>query len=141
MNIEVKKLHPQAILPSRAHYDDAGLDLCLLHDLTLAPGEKIAAETGITLAIPTGHVGLVWDKSSIPFKYDIKTMGGVIDAQYRGEVKVLLINLGKETISLEAGSKIAQLLIQKVELSEVQEVDELTETVRGEAGFGSTGIK
>lgn len=139
MELLIKKLHPEAKLPERSHHDDAGLDICSLETFTLEPKSKVAASTGIALAIPTGYVGLIWDKSSIPFHYGVKSMGGVIDAQYRGEVKVLLVNLSDDPVTFTAGQKIAQLLIQKVELPVPKEVAELPNSVRGEAAFGSTG--
>lgn len=139
MELLVKKLHPEAKLPERYHHDDAGLDLSSLEDFTLAPGERKAAPTGIAVAMPTGHVGLIWDKSSVPFKYGVKSMGGVIDAQYRGEVKVIMINLSQETVAFTAGQKLAQLLIQKIELFPIKEVADLEETERGEKAFGSSG--
>ena len=116
MELLVKKLHPDAKMLERANHDDAGLDLCALEEFTLEPGNRTAASTGIAVAIPTGHVGLIWDKSSIPFKYGVKTMGGVIDAQYRGEVKVLMVNLSQQSVTFTAGQKLAQLVVQKVEL-------------------------
>ena len=139
MKLEVKKLQPDAVLPARAHHDDAGLDLYANETLTLEPGERRTVKTGIALAIPTGYVGLIWDKSSIPHKWGVKTMGGVIDASYRGEVGVIMVNLSQESYVIEKGAKISQLLIQKVELPEVCEVLELDDTIRGEGGFGSTG--
>ena len=92
------------------------------------------------MAIPSGFVGLVWDKSGLAAKAGLKTMGGVIDASYRGELKVIIANQGSEVYRIEEGAKIAQLLIQKVELPEVVEVADLDATVRGEGGFGSTGV-
>lgn len=139
MELLVKKLHPDAIVPERTHHDDAGLDLCALEAVTLEPGERMAVSTGIAAAIPTGYVGLIWDKSSVPFKYGVKSMGGVIDAQYRGEVKVIMVNLSQESVAFTAGQKLAQLLIQKVELLPTKEVEDLDETERGEGGFGSSG--
>lgn len=139
MKLLVQKLDERAVLPSRSHHDDAGLDLYALEAVTLAPGERQAVGTGVALAIPSGYVGLIWDKSGIAFKQGVKGMGGVIDAQYRGEVKVILVNLSQETVTFEAGQKIAQLLVQKVKLPEVEVVDALPESVRGEGGFGSTG--
>lgn len=139
MKLEVKKLDPGAQLPARAHHDDAGLDLYANETFELKPGERRTAKTGIALAIPTGYVGLIWDKSSIPHKWGVKTMGGVIDASYRGEVGVIMANLSKEPYVVEKGAKISQLLVQRVELPEVCEVGELDDTIRGEGGFGSTG--
>lgn len=139
MKLEAKKLQPDALLPARAHADDAGLDLFANEALTLEPGMRRTVKTGIALAIPTGYVGLIWDKSSIPHKWGVKTMGGVIDASYRGEVGVIMVNLSEEPYVIEKGAKISQLLIQKVELPEVCEVSELDDTIRGEGAFGSTG--
>lgn len=139
MKLEAKKLQPDALLPARAHADDAGLDLFANEALTLEPGMRRTVKTGIALAIPTGYVGLIWDKSSIPHKWGVKTMGGVIDASYRGEIGVIMVNLSEETQKFEKGAKISQLLIQRVELPEVCEVTELDDTIRGEGGFGSTG--
>lgn len=137
MDLRFKKLHENAVLPERTHHDDAGLDLCSLQEVTLQPGERKALGTGIAMAIPSGYVGLIWDKSSVPFKYGVKTMGGVVDAQYRGEVKVLMINLSQEPVTFTVGQKLAQMVIQKVELLPVQEVSDLSETERGERGFGN----
>jgi len=139
MNLEVKKLVSDAKLPVRAHSDDAGLDLFSLEEYKLHKGEKRLIRTGIALAIPTGFVGLIWDKSGMALKYGLKTLGGVIDAQYRGEVTVIMVNLGEEDFLVEKGAKIAQLLIQKVEFPEICEREELGDTLRSEAGFGSTG--
>ncbi len=139
MKLNIKKLHPDALVPARAHHDDAGLDLYTYVAFELAPGERKTVPTGIALAIPTGYVGLIWDKSSVPHKWGVKTMGGVVDASYRGEVGVIMVNLSDETQKFEKGAKISQLLIQKVELPEVCEVTELDDTIRGAGGFGSTG--
>lgn len=139
MKLEIKKLHPDAKLPTRAHADDAGLDMYSLEAITIAPGEKVALNTGIAMAIPTGYVGLMWDKGSVGVRGGVKTLGGVVDAAYRGDVIVGLVNLSKEPYIVEKGAKISQLLIQKVELPEVCEVSELDDTIRGEGAFGSTG--
>jgi dUTP pyrophosphatase len=139
MKLSVKKLDPEAKVPTRAHADDAGLDLYSNEDYELQPGERRTVKTGIALAIPSGYVGLIWDKSSIPHKFGVKTMGGVIDASYRGEIGVIMVNLSQEPYKIEKLAKISQLLIQKVELPEVCEVEELDDTIRGVSGFGSTG--
>jgi dUTP pyrophosphatase len=140
MKLEVKKLDPEAKLPTRAHSDDAGLDLYSVEECALASGERRAMKTGIAVAIPSGYVGLIWDKSGIAAKAGLKTMGGVIDAAYRGEIQVIIANLSDTLYEIQKGSKIAQLLIQKVELPEVCEVSKLDDTLRGEGGFGSTGL-
>jgi dUTP pyrophosphatase len=141
MKLDVRKLVSEAKLPSRAHADDAGLDLYSVEDCVLAPGERRAVRTGIAMAIPTGYVGLIWDKSGLATKAGLKAMGGVIDAAYRGEVQVIVVNLSQESYRVEKGSKISQILIQEVELADVCEVTELSDTIRGEEGFGSTGSR
>ncbi|MEK6950655.1 MAG: dUTP diphosphatase [Nanoarchaeota archaeon] len=141
MTISIKKLHPAAKLPAYAHLGDAGLDLYSAETTTLLPQERKLISTGIALAIPAGYVGLVWDKSGIATNHGLKTMAGVIDAGYRGEIRILIHNLSSKPYTVEAGSKIAQLLIQPVERRKMVEVDELDDTSRGEKGFGSSGIQ
>ena len=140
MNIQVKKLHPDAIVPSFAHPGDAGMDLYSVEDMVLAPGERRSVPTGIAIALPDGYVSLVWDKSGPSHKFGVKTLGGVLDSGYRGEYLIGLVNLGQETFEIRKGQKIAQLLIQKVERPDIEEVDELSDTSRGTGGFGSTGV-
>ena len=139
MIIEFKKTSEKAQLPSFAHPNDAGMDLYTIENLVLQPGERGRLSTGIAMAIPQGYVGLIWEKSGLSFKQGIKTMGGVIDAGYRGEVIIGVINTSNEAYSFAEGDKVAQMLIQKIEHPEWKEVEELSETDRGEGGFGSTG--
>jgi len=139
MRLKIKRIHPSAKLPSYGHAGDAGLDLFACLDLTLAPGEVQAVPTGIQMAIPPGHVGLVWDKSGISLK-GVHRLAGVVDAGYRGEVKVVMINLGPAPYEIKAGMKIAQMLIQPVAGVSVEEAADLDGTSRGEGGFGSTGL-
>ena len=110
-----------------------------LDELTIPAGGRALVSTGIALEIPSGFVGLIWDKSGLSIKNGLKTLGGVVDAGYRGEVKVGIVNLSNEDYALQAGDKVAQMLIQKVEQPVVEEVDELSDTSRGTGGFGSTG--
>lgn len=138
MKLFVKKLKEEAKIPTRAHHDDAGIDLYAYSHHTVSPHQKLMIPTGISLEIEQGYVGLIWDKSSIGSK-GIKTLGGVIDAGYRGEIHILVHNLSDESYTFEHGHKVAQMLIQKVEFPEIEEVDELSETKRGDGGFGSTG--
>lgn len=140
MNIHVKKLHPEAIVPAFAHPGDAGMDLYSVEDMVLEPGERRSVPTGIAIALPDGYVSLVWDKSGVSHKFGVKTLGGVLDSGYRGEYLIGLINLGQENFEIKKGQKIAQLLIQKVERPDITVVDELDETSRGAGGFGSTGV-
>lgn len=115
------------------------MDLFADEEITLSPGERVQIHTGIALAIPDGFVGLVWDKSGLSHKYGLKTLGGVIDAGYRGEILVGMVNLGDTAHTFQIGDKIAQMLIQKIEHPNIEEVSVLDETIRGEKGFGSTG--
>lgn len=140
MQLRIKKLHSDAKIPSYAHPGDAGMDVFVLESLTLTPGERGLVRTGISLEFPEGYVLLVWDKSGISTKHGIKTLAGVIDSGYRGEIQIGVVNLGQETHTFEAGSKVAQILVQPIVTAEIQEVEDLSETSRGEGGFGSTGI-
>jgi dUTP pyrophosphatase len=137
-SLPAKRLDPNATLPTRAHPDDAGLDLHALEDGELAPGAGTLARTGIAIALPEGTVGLVADRSSMA-KKGLKTVGGVIDAGYRGEIRIVLRNIGAETVRFAKGERIAQLLILPCLTPAVVESDDLGETGRGEKGFGSTG--
>lgn len=131
------------LMPTRAHEHDAGLDLKCAHrfGVTLAPGERQLVDTGVKVAIPAGYVGLVHPRSGHAHKYGITVNNapGTIDAGYVGNVLVNLINHGSETVALEYGDRIAQLLVQRVELPELEVVDSLDTTTRGTAGHGSTG--
>ncbi len=138
MELKVKRIHDAAKLPSYGHRGDAGLDLYSSTKCVLAGGEVKAITTGIQLEIPSGYVGLVWDKSGISLN-GVHRLAGVIDAGYRGEVKVVMANLGDTDFSVEIGMKIAQLLIQPIVEVNVVNADELKETSRGARGFGSTG--
>ena len=125
--------------PARGSEHAAGADLHAAADITLAPGERALVPTGLQLAIPAGHVGLVWPRSGLAVRHGIDTLAGVIDSDYRGEVRVLLVNHGAEPFAIRRGDRIAQLLIQRVERAEFVPVAELPASDRGEGGFGSTG--
>jgi dUTP pyrophosphatase len=137
-SVEILRILPEAVLPTRAHADDAGLDLYALEDLILLPQKGGAARTGIAIALPKGFVGLIADRSSMA-KRGIKTAGGVIDAGYRGEIQVVLWNLSGEIAEIKKGERIAQLLILPIATPAVMEARTLDETQRGVNGFGSTG--
>jgi dUTP pyrophosphatase len=139
MILKIKKLDPDATLPKFAHPGDAGMDLYANETVTLQPGESAKIKTGISMEIPEGYVGLVWDKSGLATNNKIKTLGGVIDSGYRGESLLGVINLGSEPYTFEKGHKVAQMLIQKIERPEIIEAEELSDTSRGTGGFGSTG--
>ena len=138
MLLKVKRIHEDAKLPVYGHKGDAGMDLFACVQKTLPPLQPAAVPTGIQIAVPENHVGLIWDKSGISLQ-GVHRLAGVVDSGYRGEVKVVLINLSREQIVIEKGMKIAQMLIQPVSAVTVKETDNLDKTVRGENGFGSTG--
>lgn len=140
MELHIQLLHPEAKAPHYAHSDDAGMDLFAVEDMEIATGERAIVPTGVAMAIPDGHVGLVWDKSGIATKTGLTTIAGVIDAGYRGEIKIAVLNTGAEPYVVRAGEKIAQMLIQPVHQPTVTVVESLEETARGEGGFGSTGL-
>jgi dUTP pyrophosphatase len=140
MKLEVKKLDPRAKLPSYVHPGDAGLDFFALDDFVVpAHGRKSGIRTGVAVAIPEGYVGLFWDKSGLAANHGLKVMAGVIDAGYRGELLLTLLNTSDQDYHFKAGEKVMQMLIQKVESVDVVEVQELADTSRGLGGFGSTG--
>jgi len=138
--VKIKKLKPDAVLPSYAHPGDAGMDVYASEDVHIKKGERAKVPTGIAMEIPDGYVGLVWDKSGLSMNHGLKTLGGVIDAGYRGEVMIGVINLSdNQDYTVVKGHKVAQILIQKIESPTIQEVAELVDSSRGAKGFGSTG--
>ncbi len=141
IDLPVRRLRPDVPLPVYAHDGDAGLDLAAADETAIASGQRVAVATGLAIAVPRGWVGLVHPRSGLALKQGVTVANapGTIDAGYRGELKVLLVNLGPRTVVLRAGERIAQLLLQQVGQARVVEVDELDETSRGAAGFGSTG--
>lgn len=140
MKLRVKRISAGAKLPVYGHPGDAGMDLFAAEEVVLGAGEVKAVPTGVKMAIPGGYVGLIWAKSGISLQ-GVHRLAGVVDAGYRGEVKVVMVNLGKKPYVFKQGQKVAQMLIQPVQAVEVVDVaeDELDETSRGEGGFGSTG--
>ena len=139
MKIKIKKLKPEAKLPSYAHPGDVGMDMCSLESKVLAPGERHIFFVGWALEFSTGYAAIVKDKGSLPKNGGVHSMAGVYDAGYRGEYNVNLVNLGQEPYEVKVGDKIAQLVILPVEIAELEEVSELTDSSRGEGRFGSTG--
>jgi len=137
IKIKIRRIHPDAIIPKYAHPGDAGMDLFSVEEIILKSGERKVIGTGLSIELPKDYVSLIWDKSGIASN-GIKTMGGVIEYTYRGEYKVILVNLSEEDYYIKKGQKIAQLLIQPIMTVEMEEVNELSETLRNEGGFGST---
>ncbi len=139
IEIKIKKLFEDAKLPTFAHPGDAGMDFFSREKVNIKPGERKAISTGIAMELPSGYVGLVWDKSSVGIKEGIKTLGGVLDAGYRGEILIGVVNLSDKGYVFEKHHKIAQMLIQKIERPTLVESTELSDSARGAGGFGSTG--
>jgi dUTP pyrophosphatase len=142
LDVPVVRLDPDLPLPSYAHPGDAGADLRTTVDLTLAPGERALVPTGVALALPEGYVGLVHPRSGLAARHGLSIVNapGTVDAGYRGEVKVLLVNLDPaEPIELRRGDRVAQLVVQRFETVRFVEVDALPESIRGDGGYGSTG--
>ena len=137
--LNFKRLDPEAVLPTRGSALAAGLDIYALEDLTIQPGERVRARTGLAVAIPEGYYGRLAPRSGLATQKGLDTLAGVIDADYRGEIRCLLYNAGTEPIHLPAQSKICQLLIEKIITPTAVWADEISETDRGSGGFGSTG--
>lgn len=142
MKLLIKRLDPELSLPKYALTGDAGMDLVAAENVTLKPGERAAIPTGIAVAIPEGYAGFVQARSGRSLKegLGVANAPGLIDSGYRGEIKVIAINLNvAELIDVRRGEKIAQIVFQRVESAEVEVVDELPGSDRGDGGFGSTG--
>jgi len=137
--LRFKQLDPRAVLPKRGSALAAGLDVCSIEDLQIGPKERVMATTGLAVAIPHGFYGRVAPRSGLAAKNGLDVLAGVIDSDYRGEVCCLLYNTGDETISLPAGSKICQLIVEQIITPEAEWAIDLDETARGAGGFGSTG--
>jgi dUTP pyrophosphatase len=143
VNLPVRRLDRRAVLPTRAHDGDAGVDLYALEDSSLAPGQRASIPTGIAVEIPHGHAGLVLPRSGLALRHGIALVNapGLIDAGYRGEVRVLLLNTDRsQPFQVSAGDRIAQLLVVRAEVPAVVEAEELSTSERGAGGFGSSGM-
>jgi dUTP pyrophosphatase len=142
--VEFTRLSETARAPEQGHEHDAGYDLCAAEGARIEPGERASVGTGVAVAIPEGHAGLVLPRSGLAARHGIALVNspGLIDAGYRGEVRILLLNTdARKVFEIEVGDRIAQLLVTPVQPAEFVEADSLSETARGEAGFGSTGVR
>lgn len=142
--LPIKRLDPEVVLPSYAYEGDAGLDLRAIVDIDLAPFERKLVPTGLAIAIPEGFAGFVQPRSGLALKVGLSMANtpGLIDSHYRGELKVIAVNLdANETIHISKGERIAQLVIQRVPVVTLMEVEELDKTDRGTGGFGSSGVQ
>ena len=142
IKVKIEKLDDSATLPAYAHEGDAGMDVYSNEDYELKPGERKLVSTGIRIAVPAGYECQVRPKSGLAVNHGISIVNtpGTIDSGYRGEVKVIVINLGKETFKIEKNKKIAQLVFNKVEQAVLEETESLDTTTRNDGGFGSTGL-
>ena len=144
VNVNIKRLDPEVELPCYAYECDAGLDIRANESVDIPPHERALISTGLAIALPDGYAGFMQPRSGMALKrgLSIANTPGLIDAHYRGELKVIAVNLDpRETVHIERGERIAQLVIQEVPLVKLIEVDELDETDRGEGGFGSSGTR
>jgi len=141
MRIVVKKLHVDARLPNYAHgpEEDAGMDLCAVERLVLSPGVAQGVPTGIAIELPSGYEGQVRPRSGMALKHSIIANLGSIDPGYRGEIRVVMFNLGASDYVIEKGDRVAQLIVARYEPVEWEESSELGESRRGAGGFGSSG--
>ena len=139
LDIKIKKLNKNLPTPQQAYAGDAGVDLYASQRVVLKPQECIAIPTGIALEIPDNYYAYITDKSGLSIKHKLKTMGGVIDSNYRGEIHAGIMNLSDEDYIFEVGDKVAQMIIQRTEKYIFEEVDELDNSERGEKRFGSSG--
>ena len=141
MIIKFQKLSKEAQLPAYANPGDAGMDLRTIESKNLKPDERYIFPTGLSVAIPKNYVGLVWDRSGLAVKEGLTCLAGVIDSGYRGEIGVVALNTSKKTIKIEKGDRVAQLLIQPVVQAKIKEAKTLSQTQRGQGGFGASGKK
>lgn len=152
MQLKVKRLTDTAVLPVKAHQSDAGFDICADENIRINAGETVTVSTGLSVAIPEGYYGRLKGRSGLTAKTLLRVQEGTIDANYRGEIKVICDIKTKildqvidgmiyaNNLSFKRGERIAQLIIQPLPTVEVEEVDELDDTDRGDGGFGSTGV-
>ena len=137
--LRFKQLDSRAVLPGRGSALAAGLDVCSIEDLSIEPRQRVMARTGLAVAIPPGFYGRIAPRSGLAAKNGLDVLAGVIDSDYRGEVCCLLYNTSVSTITLPAGSKICQLIVEQIITPEAAWANDLDETARGAGGFGSTG--
>lgn len=140
MILKIKKLDPNAIIPTRANPTDAGADLYALEDVKISPSSRALVKTGISLEVPESYYARIAPRSGLAYKNGIDVLAGVVDSSYRGEVGVILLNTDTQKVfNIRAGDRIAQLIIEAHYNMTIKEVDSLSDTTRGDGGFGSTG--
>lgn len=142
MRISLKRLDPELPVPAHSHPGDGGVDLHSTEAVTIGPGDRAIVPTGIAVAIPVGYAGFVVPRSGLAARQGLSIVNapGLVDSGYRGEIKVILVNLGPNAVDIARGDRIAQLVVMSVETQEFDVVEELPDSMRGEGGFGSTGV-
>ena len=140
MKIKIQRIDKDIDMVKYSHKSDAAFDLRSSEDVNLHAGNKVIVPTGIKMAIPEGFAGLIWDRSGLAANSSLHCLAGVVDSGYRGEIKIVLVNLSKHDMYIKKGMRIAQMIIQKVEYPILEEVEFLDDTKRNEGGFGSTGV-
>lgn len=142
MTLRFKRIHPDAVLPAYAHPSDAGMDVRSVEDVTLAPGKRALVHTGLVMLLPPMYEAQVRPRSGLALKNGVTVLNtpGTIDSGYRGEIGVILVNLGNEPFCVRKGDKVAQIVVAPVTQPEIAETDEVDVTDRGNGGFGSTGL-
>lgn len=141
VQVKVHRIDKSVEAPRYAKQGDAAFDLRSSEEKLIKAGDKNTVKTGLRIAVPDGYCGLIWDRSGLAAKHGIHCLAGVLDSGYRGEIIVVLQNLGKEDFFVEKNMRMAQMLIQPVAAADLVEVEYLDDTERGEGGFGSTGVR
>jgi len=141
VQVRIHRIDKGVELPKYAKQGDAAFDLRSAEEKLIKAGHKEVVKSGLRIAVPEGYCGLIWDRSGLAAKHGIHCLAGVLDSGYRGEIGIVIHNLGKEDFLVEKNMRVAQMLIQPVESAHLLEVDDLEETSRGAGGFGSTGLK
>ena len=139
IKVKIKKLKENAVVPSYAHEGDAAMDLCSTEDYIVPAGKRVLVSTGISMELPEGYWANIRGRSGLAFKNGISILGGVIEHGYRGEYGVVFLNSGDEDFEIKVGDRVAQVVIAPIATAEVEVVEELGETARGDGNFGSTG--
>ena len=137
--LKFQKLHQLAVLPSRGSAEACGLDLHCIEEITIKSGARETIRTGLAIAIPSGYYGRVAPRSGLALKFGLDVLAGVIDSDYRGEIICILINLGEQDFKVSIGDRVAQLIIEKIEILKPEWDEKLTHTERNSLGFGSSG--
>ena len=139
--ININLLDPMAKIPTRGSDESAGLDLHTIESVTIPPGQRALLKTGLAMSMPKGYVGLIWPRSKLAAKMGIDVLAGVVDSDYRGEIMISLLNTGLDPVEIKTGDKAAQMIIQRYSNMQINVVDDLDKTMRGQAGVNSSEIR